>query len=148
MHDLLERKIGSFVKENLTLFPAVAILGPRQCGKSTLVKMLFKNSDAFLYLDLQNIADQKRLAKSPKIYVRDSGLLHRLLQVDDFNSLMGNPVFGASWEGFVIENIIASLRDCYYSFYRSATGDELDLIIEKGNRTIAVECKAIVSRHR
>lgn len=58
MHDLLERKIGSFVKENLTLFPAVAILGPRQCGKSTLVRMLFKNADAFLYLDLQNIADQ------------------------------------------------------------------------------------------
>ncbi|GAB1374389.1 hypothetical protein MASR1M46_12730 [Bacteroidales bacterium] len=55
---------------------------------------------------------------------------------------MGNPVFGASWEGFVIENIISSLRDCKFSFYRSAAGDELDLIIEKGKRTIAVECKA------
>ncbi len=76
--------------------------------------------------------------------MRDSGLLHRLLQVDDFNSLMGNPVFGSSWEGFVIENIISSLRDCKFSFYRSATGgDELDLLIERGgSRTIAVECKA------
>jgi predicted AAA+ superfamily ATPase len=335
MPELIERNIEAFVNENLRVFPAVAILGPRQCGKSTLVKMLYQNSDAWLYLDLQNLDDlnklrepmlffqanqdaticldeiqlvpelfsvlrseidrnrrpgrfillgsasqdliqktseslagrvglieltpftieevkrnvnfelnkfwirggypdsylassdqgsvlwrenflrtyverdipqlgfqipalqlrrlltmcahnqgqlfnssrlgeslgvtyqtirryidlmeqtfilrslppfekniKKRLVKSPKIYVRDSGLLHRLLQVDDFNSLMGNPVFGASWEGFVIENIIASLRDCKFSFYRSATGDELDLLIEKGNRTIAVECKA------
>lgn len=335
MHVLLERNIGLFVKENLALFPAIAILGPRQCGKSTLAKMLFKDSDSFLYLDLQNIEDQnklkepglffqanqdvticldeiqlvpelfsilrseidrnrrpgrfillgsasrdliqrtseslagrigiieltpftikevdkqthfelnrfwvrggypesylaqsnqgsalwrenflrtyverdipqlgfqisaiqirrlltmcahsqgqlfnssklaaslgvtyqtvrryidlmeqtfivrsllpleknikKRLVKSPKIYVRDSGLFHRLLQVDDFNSLMGNPIFGASWEGLVIENIISSLSDCHFFFYRSATGDELDLIIERGDRTIAVECKA------
>ncbi len=335
MHDLITRDIESFVNENLSIFPAIAILGPRQCGKSTLVKMLYQHSDAYLYLDLQNMEDlnklqepmlffqanqdvticldeiqlvpelfsvlrsvidsnrrpgrfillgsasrgliqktseslagrvglieltpfimkeiestpvfdlnkfwlrggypdsylassdqgsilwrenfirtyverdipqlgfqipalqlrrlltmcaynqgqlfnssklgeslgvtyqtvrryinlmeqtfiirlllpfekniRKRLVKSPKIYVRDSGLLHRLLQVDDFNSLIGNPVFGSSWEGFVIENIISSLRDCKFSFYRSATGDELDLIIERGNRVVAVECKA------
>jgi len=335
MHGLIERNIKAFVNENLSVFPAVSILGPRQCGKSTFVKMLYQNSNGFLYLDLQNLDDlnklgepmlffkanpdvticldeiqlvpelfsvlrseidrnrrpgrfillgsasqdliqktseslagrvglieltpftiwevgqnpnfelnklwlrggypdsylassdkgsvlwrenfirtyverdipqlgfqipapqlrrlltmcahsqgqlfnssklgeslgvtyqtvrryidlmeqtfivrtlppfekniKKRLVKSPKIYVRDSGLLHRLLQVDDFNSLIGNPVFGASWEGFVIENIIASLRDCKFSFYRSATGDELDLIIERGTKTIAVECKA------
>ncbi|MGJ7027226.1 ATP-binding protein [Petrimonas sulfuriphila] len=335
MQNLIDRKIETFVKENLSVFPAVVILGPRQCGKSTLVKMLYQNSNAYLYLDLQNLDDlnklrepmlffqanqdvticldeiqlvpelfsvlrseidrhrrprrfillgsasqdliqktseslagrvglieltpftieeveqnidfelnkfwlrggypdsylasseqgsvlwrenflrtyverdipqlgfqipalqlrrlltmcahnqgqlfnssklgeslgvtyqtirryidlmeqtfiirslppfekniKKRLVKSPKIFVRDSGLLHRLLQVDDFNSLMGNPVFGSSWEGFVIENIISSLRDCKFSFYRSATGDELDLLIERGSRTIAVECKA------
>jgi predicted AAA+ superfamily ATPase len=335
MQELIDRKVESFVKENLSVFPAVAILGPRQCGKSTLVKMLYQNTAAWLYLDLQNPEDlnklqeaslffranqdvtvcldeiqlapelfsvlrseidrnrrpgrfillgsasqnlvqktseslagrvglieltpftieevepiagyelntlwlrggypdsylapsdqgsalwrenflrtyverdipqlgfqisamqlrrlltmcahnhgqlfnssklgeslgvtyqtvrryidlmeqtfilrsllpfeknvKKRLVKSPKIYVRDSGLLHRLLQVNDFNSLMGNPVFGASWEGFVIENIIASLHDCKFSFYRSSTGDELDLLIERGGRTVAVECKA------
>ena len=335
MQNLIDRKIETFVKENLSVFPAVVILGPRQCGKSTLAKMLYQNSNAYLYLDLQNLDDlnklrepmlffqanqdvticldeiqlvpelfsvlrseidrhrrpgrfillgsasqdliqktseslagrvglieltpftieeveqnidfelnkfwlrggypdsylasseqgstlwrenflrtyverdipqlgfqipalqlrrlltmcahnqgqlfnssrlgeslgvtyqtirryidlmeqtfiirslppfekniKKRLVKSPKIFVRDSGLLHRLLQVDDFNSLMGNPVFGSSWEGFVIENIISSLRDCKFSFYRSATGDELDLLIERGSRTIAVECKA------
>ena len=335
MQNLIGRNIETFVTENLSVFPAVAILGPRQCGKSTLVKMLYQNSDAYLYLDLQNLDDlnklrepmlffqanqdvticldeiqlvpelfsvlrseidrnrrpgrfillgsasqdliqktseslagrvglieltpftieeveqhanfelnkfwlrggypdsylsssdqgsvlwrenflrtyverdipqlgfqipalqlrrlltmcahnqgqlfnssklgeslgvtyqtirryidlmeqtfiirslppfekniKKRLVKSPKIYVRDSGVLHRLLQVDDFNSLMGNPVFGASWEGFVIENIISSLKDCKFSFYRSATGDELDLLIERGTRMIAVECKA------
>jgi predicted AAA+ superfamily ATPase len=85
---------------------------------------------------------KKRLVKSPKIYVRDSGLLHRLLQIIDFNSLMGNTVFGASWEGFVIENIISSLHDCKFTSYRSATGDELDLLVERGNRMVAVECKA------
>ena len=335
MQNLIDRKIETFVKENLSVFPAVVILGPRQCGKSTLAKMLYQNSNAYLYLDLQNLDDlnklrepmlffqanqdvticldeiqlvpelfsvlrseidrhrrpgrfillgsasqdliqktseslagrvglieltpftieeveqnidfelnkfwlrggypdsylasseqgsvlwrenflrtyverdipqlgfqipalqlrrlltmcahnqgqlfnssrlgeslgvtyqtirryidlmeqtfiirslppfekniKKRLVKSPKIFVRDSGLLHRLLQVDNFNSLMGNPVFGSSWEGFVIENIISSLRDCKFSFYRSATGDELDLLIERGSRTIAVECKA------
>ena len=85
---------------------------------------------------------KKRLVKSPKLYIRDSGLLHRLLQIDDFNSLMGNPVFGSSWEGLVIENIIASLSDAHFFFYRSASGDEVDLVIEKGQQTIVVECKA------
>ena len=335
MRKLLTRKIETFVNENLSLFPAVVILGPRQCGKSTLVKMLYQDADNHLYLDLQNLDDlnklreptlffqanrdmticldeiqllpelfsilrseidsyrrpgrfillgsasqeliqktseslagrvglieltpftieeieqngnfelnrfwlrggypdsylapteqgsllwrenflrtyverdipqlgfqipalqlrrlltmcahnqgqlfnssrlgralgvtyqtvrryidlmeqtfivrslqplerniKKRLVKSPKVYVRDSGLLHRLLQVDDFNSLLGNPIFGASWEGFIIENIISSLRDCKFSFYRTAAGDELDLFIERGSRKIAVECKA------
>lgn len=85
---------------------------------------------------------KKRLIKSPKVYVRDSGLLHRLLQIDDFNSLLGNPIFGASWEGMVIENICSSLNDCQFSFYRSASGDELDLVIQKENRIVAIECKA------
>ena len=85
---------------------------------------------------------KKRLVKSPKIYVRDSGLLHRLLQVDDFNTLIGNPIFGPSWEGVVIENITASLPDCTFSFYRSAAGEELDLVIERGSKTVAIECKA------
>lgn len=335
MHELIKRKVQSFVNQNLEVFPAIAILGPRQCGKSTLVKMLYPNSDTFMYLDLQNLDDlnklkepnlffltnqhlticldeiqlvpelfsilrseidrnrrsgrfillgsasqdliqktseslagrvglielspftikeleqesdfeltkfwlrggypdsylaiseqgselwrenflrtyverdipqlgfqipalqlrrlltmcahiqgqlfnssklaeslgvtyqtvrryidlmeqtfiirtllpfekniKKRLVKSPKIYVRDSGLLHRLLQVSDFNSLMGNPIFGSSWEGFVIENIISTLHDCKFSFYRSAVGDELDLLIERAGRIIAVECKA------
>ncbi len=85
---------------------------------------------------------KKRLVKSPKIYVRDSGLLHRLLQIDNFNSLLGNPIYGASWEGMVIENICSSLTDADFSFFRSSSGNELDLIIQKGNETVAIECKA------
>ena len=61
MHDLVTRDIELFVNENLSIFPAVAILGPRQCGKSTLVKMLYQHSDAYLYLDLQNMEDLNKL---------------------------------------------------------------------------------------
>ena len=85
---------------------------------------------------------KKRLVKSPKIFVRDSGLLHQLLAIPDYNSLLGNPIFGSSWEGLVIENIIVNLPDWNYYFYRTASGDELDLILEKGNQRIVIECKA------
>lgn len=85
---------------------------------------------------------KKRLVKSPKVFVRDSGLLHQLLAISDFNYLLGNPVFGSSWEGVVVENVLVNMPDWNYYFYRTATGDELDLILEKGNQRIAIECKA------
>ena len=73
----------------------------------------------------------KRLVRSPKIYVRDSGLVHTLLNIKEMNELLGHPVVGGSWEGFVIENIISALRDtipCYY--YGTPGGAEIDLILE------------------
>ena len=85
---------------------------------------------------------KKRLVKSPKVFVRDSGILHQLLAIPNFNSLLGNPVFGSSWEGIVIENIIVNMPSWDYFFYRTATGDEIDLILKKGNQVIAIECKA------
>ncbi len=88
---------------------------------------------------------KKRLVKSPKVFVRDTGILHQLLLIDTFNDLMGNPVFGSSWEGLVIENIISNLRDWSPYFYRSASGDEIDLVLTKGSRIIAIECKASAS---
>jgi len=73
----------------------------------------------------------KRLVKSPKVYVRDSGLLHALLGVKDYNALAGHPVVGASWEGFVIENILAVAPwRTLASHYRTSAGAELDLILE------------------
>jgi len=89
--------------------------------------------------------EKKRLVKSPKIYIRDHGILHQLLRIRDFNDLMGNPVLGSSWEGLVVENICSVFADCCFSFYRSATGDELDLIVQTSNKTIAIECKASTS---
>jgi hypothetical protein len=83
---------------------------------------------------------KKRLVKSPKAYVRDSGFLHQLLVIPNFNSLLGNLIFGASWEGVVVENVIVNNPDWDYYFYRTATGDELDLILTKGNQRIAFEC--------
>jgi predicted AAA+ superfamily ATPase len=85
---------------------------------------------------------KKRLVKSPKVYVRDSGLLHRLLQLDTFNDLAGHPIFGASWEGFVIENIVSTLQEWQPFFYRTSSGEEADLVLVKGSRKIVIECKA------
>ena len=85
---------------------------------------------------------KKRLVKSPKVFVRDSGILHQLLAIPNFNSLLGNPVFGSSWEGMVIENIIVNMPSWDYFFYLTATGDEIDLLLKKGNQVIAIECKA------
>jgi uncharacterized protein len=85
---------------------------------------------------------KKRLVKAPKVFVRDSGILHQLLAISNFNSLLGHPIFGSSWEGIVIENIIVNKTTWDYFYYRTATGDEIDLILKKGNQTIAIECKA------
>lgn len=74
----------------------------------------------------------KRLVKSPKIYFRDTGILHSLLDVDDFDALFSNPVIGNSWEGYVIEQIYAVLPESYtLNYYRTQQGSELDLVICK-----------------
>lgn len=86
---------------------------------------------------------KKRLVKSQKIYIRDSGILHHLLGVEDYNKLLGHPVLGYSWEGFVIEQIINSSKPgISYSFYRTAEGTECDLVLSKGIEILAcVEVK-------
>lgn len=77
----------------------------------------------------------KRLVKSPKVYVRDSGLVHALLGIEDYNDLAGHPVVGVSWEGFVIENLLAAVPDrTRTSFYRTAAGAEIDLVLELPGR--------------
>ncbi len=85
---------------------------------------------------------QKRLIKSPKVYIRDSGILHTLLDIETSTDLLGHPVYGASWEGFVIEQVLAELPDWKPWFYRTAAGSELDLLLTKGQKRIAIECKA------
>ncbi len=85
---------------------------------------------------------KKRLVKSPKVYVRDSGILHELLEIRTMNELLAHPQVGASWEGLVIENIIASLPNWRASFYRTSNGAEVDLVMERGNRRLVFECKA------
>lgn len=84
----------------------------------------------------------KRLVKSPKIYLRDAGLLHALLGIRNADDLSGHPAAGASWEGFVVEQVCARLpADVPVSFYRTAAGAELDLLVEVGGRRIGIETK-------
>jgi predicted AAA+ superfamily ATPase len=85
---------------------------------------------------------KKRLVKSPKVYIRDSGILHTLLEIDTATDLFGHPVFGASWEGWCIEQIVHALPEWRASFFRTATGEEVDLILERGKRRLAFEFKA------
>lgn len=86
---------------------------------------------------------KKRLVKSPKIYLRDTGILHKLLNISNFDSLLGNPVLGTSWEGFIIENIIMGLSSKWqYSYYRTTGQTEIDLVLEAPNNQIwAIEIK-------
>jgi len=86
---------------------------------------------------------KKRLVKSPKIFIRDSGLLHSLLNLGDLNSLLGHPVAGFSWEGFVIENLIAMAPSgTVPGFYRTSGGAEIDLILElPGGKLWVMEIK-------
>lgn len=86
----------------------------------------------------------KRLVKSPKVYVRDSGLVHALLGIEDYNDLAGHPVLGMSWEGFVIENLLACApAGTGAGFYRTAAGAEIDLLLElPGEGLWAVEIKS------
>lgn len=84
----------------------------------------------------------KRLVKSPKVYVRDCGLLHALLNLPDVNSLIGHPMAGPSWEGLMVEQICALVpKGADVSFYRTAAGAELDVVVELGSKKYGFEIK-------
>ena len=86
---------------------------------------------------------KKRLVKAPKLYLRDSGLAHRFLTIPDFENLLGHPAIGASWEAYVVENILNQLLDKWrYSFYRTSAKAEIDLVLEgPDNQVWAIEVK-------
>lgn len=90
---------------------------------------------------------KKRLVKSPKIYLRDSGLLHTLLEIDSITELYGHPVFGSSWEGWCIEQLIISLPHWQPFFYRTSSGEEIDLVLVRGNKKLVFEIKASLAPH-
>lgn len=85
---------------------------------------------------------KKRLVKSPKLYIRDSGILHALLDIRTHDDLLSHPVLGVSFEGFAMENIIAFAKNYEPSFYRTSAGAEIDLILRRGRRTLAFELKS------
>ena len=83
----------------------------------------------------------KRLKKTPKIYLTDSGILHALLNINNMDELLSHPIAGFSWEGFVLNQLVNSLKG--WEFYYSSTADqaEIDFILKKGKRIVAVESK-------
>jgi predicted AAA+ superfamily ATPase len=85
----------------------------------------------------------KRLVRSPKVYVRDSGLVHALLGLRDKEAVLGHPVLGGSWEGMVVENLLAVVGDkAEASFYRTSGGAEVDLVLSwPGGPEWAIEVK-------
>ncbi len=86
---------------------------------------------------------KKRLVKTPKIYIRDSGILHSLFQLPNMETIFSHPIIGASWEGFVVENIINQIDVKWdYTYYRTATQAEIDLVLRTPDNEIwAVEIK-------
>ncbi len=103
--------------------------------------------DTFMIRQLQPFFGnvKKRLVKSPKVYIRDTGLLHTLLKIYSYDDLSANPVLGASWEGFCLEQIMAlkpSGYDAYFYRTQSAAAAEIDLVLTKGLKVeIAIEIK-------
>jgi len=110
---------------------------------STTRRHLDLLTDAFMIRQLQPFHAnlRKRQVKSPKIYVRDSGLLHQLLGVDSLKALLTHPKIGASWEGFVIEQVLRSVPHDEAFFWATHQGAEIDLVLRRGDELLGVECK-------
>ncbi|WEK37048.1 MAG: ATP-binding protein [Candidatus Pseudobacter hemicellulosilyticus] len=126
--------------------PSLSDIGKSlEVSHTTIRSYLDTLTDFYMVRQIQPWAGntKKRLVKSPKIFLRDTGLLHKLLNISDFDSLLGHPVIGASWEGFVIENIIGHLSSKWqYSYYRTSTQTEIDLVLEGPNNQVwAIEVK-------
>ena len=82
------------------------------------------------------------MVKSPKVYVRDSGILHALLNIATIDDLSAHPIVGRSWEGFVIEQIMGAAPPlAEFSFYRTTAGAEMDLVVTEGSRSVGYEIK-------
>jgi len=126
------------------------ILNSSQLGKSLGVShtTVRKYIDILQYtfmvrlLPSYQINIKKRLVKSPKIHIRDTGILHALLHIHTYEQLFTHPVYGSSFETMVIENIINQFSGFEPFYYRNANGNEIDLVLVKGNKKIAVEVKA------
>ena len=84
---------------------------------------------------------KKRLVKQPKIYIRDTGILHSLLNISTYEELYSHPIYGSSWEVMVIENVIRKYKDYEYFYYRTSGGTEVDLILKKASDIIVLEIK-------
>jgi len=84
---------------------------------------------------------RKRQVKAPKIYLRDSGLLHQLLGIQTKKDLLNHPKMGASWEGYVLEEVLDIVQPDEAYFWATHQGAEIDLIVRKNSKLYGIECK-------
>ena len=112
-------------------------------GESTVRRYLDLMTGVFMVRQLspwfENLG--KRQVKAPKVYVRDSGLLHALLGITSRHDLEHHPKVGASWEGYAVEEVLKALRPDEVYYWATHNGAELDLLLFKDGRRIGVECK-------
>jgi uncharacterized protein len=112
-------------------------------NEATVRRYLDLMSDVFMVRQLppwfENLG--KRQVKAPKVYVRDSGLLHALLGITNRHELENHPKVGASWEGYAVEEVLKSFRPDEAYYWATHNGAELDLLLFKDGRRIGVECK-------
>ena len=109
-------------------------------GKSTLAKKILDKHKNAIYLDLKKASDHQKVESEPELFLEINK--DKLICIDEMNDLLGHPVFGSSFESYIIENIISHCSRFEFSFYRDNHGNEVDLILKKGNRLIAIEIKA------
>jgi len=112
-------------------------------SESTARRHLDLLTDAYMIRQLQPYRAnlRKRQVKSPKIFARDTGLLHQLLGIGSLKALLTHPKIGASWEGFVIEQVLRSEPHDEAFFWATHQGAEIDLVLRRGDELLGVECK-------
>jgi uncharacterized protein len=131
--ETLERLWTMLAHAQGTLLNASQIAAALGATAPTVTRYIDLMVDLLLVRRLQpfHANTKKRLVKSPKVYVRDSGIVHALLGLGDYNAVAGHPVVGPSWEGFVIENLLAAApARAAPSFYRTSAGAEIDLVLD------------------
>ena len=134
-NETLERLWTMLAHNQGTLLNASQLARNLSLSSPTVTSYIDLLCDLLLVRKLQPVHANvgKRLTKSPKVYIRDSGLVHALLGIETLDELMGHPVIGASWEGFVIENILSVVPSRTQAFfYRVAAGAEIDLVLNMG----------------
>ncbi len=125
-------------------FNATALAKGLDVGAVTVGRYLDLMADLLLVRRVQPWASNlgRRVVKAPKVYVRDSGICHALLGIRTMDDLLGHPVVGGSWEGFVVENILGVLpQRASFGYYRTAGGADVDLVVRLGGDLWAVEIK-------
>ncbi len=120
------------------------IAGAADISQQTLKKYMAILEQTYMIRILQPFESnlKKRIIKSPKIFIRDSGILHSLQDIETFDKLLSHPLLGASWEGFAMENIIANNPRWKPFYLKTSNGAEVDLILKKGTQLKVYEFKA------